>query len=175
MISYALRILGIGLAHRTKPDTGPFDPIVQRFVAWPWYCDQNLHINNAHYLTFMDYGRVAWLVRCGFISLVTDPDHTAVVVGLGITYRREIRWFSSFELETRVVGVEGRWCYIAQTFRQDARVAARGVLRIGVKGPDGMIDFESIWDEPAPPIDDDLRAFVDGADAQLHALQALDA
>lgn len=173
MLTYSLRVLRIGLAQKRLPKTGPFDPIVQKFRAWPWYCDQNLHVNNAHYLTFMDYGRVAWLVRCGFIKLVTDGDHTAVVVGVGMTYRRELRWFSAFELETRVVGVEGRWCYVAQTFRQGGKVAARGVLRIGVKGPDGLIDFERLW-EGAPPIDDDLRSFIQGADGQLHALNALD-
>lgn len=174
MLSYSLRVLSVGLRQRRKPPTRPFDPIVQTFRAWPWYCDQNLHINNAHYLTFMDYGRVAWLVRCGWISWITDRTHTAVVVGLSITYRREIRWFSEFELETRVVAVVGRWCYVAQTFRQGGRVAARALLRIGVKGPDGLVDFEQRWGRPDAPVDDEITAYIAAADAQLAACHERD-
>ena len=169
MIAYSLRILGIGVAHKLREPLGPYEPIVQRFRAWPWYCDQNLHINNAQYLTFMDYGRVAWLVRSGLAQRVFDGAHTALVASLGITYRREIRWFAPFELETRALGYEGRWLYVAQTFRQRGKLSARAVLRIGIKGPEGLVDFAQFWGEPSPPIDGDLRAFIEGADAQFHA------
>lgn len=172
MLSYSLRAIGYGLHQKLQPETSPFTPIVQSFRAWPWYCDQNLHINNAQYLTFMDFGRISWLVRSGFLRRFIGED-TAMVVGLGMTYRREIRWMTKFDLETQAVAVEGRWVYVAQTFRQNGKVMARGIVRVGVRGKSGLLDLEDVWSEKPPKPDADLRAFIAGADAQVHATAAL--
>ncbi len=172
MIAYSLRVLRAGLAEKLKPSTTPFEPIVQTYRAWPWYCDQNLHINNAQYLTFMDYGRVSWLVRSGLIGRFLGPDNQALVAGLGMTYRREIRWFSEFQLETQAVAVEGRWLYVVQTFRQDGKVSARGVVRVAVRGRDGLQDLEKSFGEDPPRPDAEMRLFIEGADAQVRTTSA---
>lgn len=164
MISYVVRIVGRGLLHARKARTAITDPLQQRYRAWPWYCDQNLHVNNAHYLTFMDYGRVVWFVRSGVLARARRDGLRPMVAALAITYRREIRWFASFELTTRAVGVDGRWIYIVQEFWRGEKVAARALVRMGVSGPDGLVDVAEWLGTEPPDLPDDVRAWATAAD-----------
>ena len=155
MIPYTLRIFAVGLRNRLGPRIPPFDPVLQRFRAWPWYCDQNLHINNAQYLTVMDFGRVAWLMRTGMWDALSARSAVAPAAGINITYRREIRWFSRFELETKVAGTDGRWLFLEQTFRQRGRVGARALVRVGFRSPNGLLavaDVLGAEQQPTPEV-----------------------
>ena len=171
MISYITRVFSRGLLHATKPPTELSEPLVQSYRAWPWYCDQNLHLNNAHYLTFMDYGRVIWFVRSKFFHKSRAAEYRPLVAGLGITYRREIRWFSRFDLHTQAVGVDGRWVYIVQEFRQRGRVAARATVRMGVSGPDGLVDVAEWLGTDPPVLPDDVVAWATSADVSAAAIR----
>lgn len=172
MVSYVLQILTRGYFESRKGPVGVFDKLTQSYRAWPRYCDQNLHVNNAHYLTFMDYGRVIWFVRSGVWDRVRSDDYRALVAGLGITYRREIRWFTKFQLETQVVGVEGRWIYLVQEFVQNGKVAARATLRVGISGPDGLVDAQEWLGAEDAVLPDDVRAWAIAGDAAASAISA---
>jgi hypothetical protein len=63
MIRYVSRISAIAIRHSFGPAIALSQPDEAAFRAWPQYCDQNVHLNNAHYLTFMDYGRIRWMAR----------------------------------------------------------------------------------------------------------------
>jgi acyl-CoA thioesterase FadM len=164
MLSYSVRAFTAGLRAATSDHVDPYAPVVQRFVAWPWYCDQNLHINNAQYLTFMDFGRIAWLVRIGLWRTL-GADRRALVAGLGMTYRREIRAMQPFELHTQVAAGDDRWAYVVQSFMVDGGQAARGIVRMCFRGPDGLIPVGALLGAPPPPPTDEVRAWSEGVDA----------
>ena len=166
MITYTIRLLVRGVRDRRRARLSVYDPVVQRHRAWPWYCDQNRHVNNAHYLSFMDYGRLEWLIRTGLFVPVVRGTETALVAGLGMTYRREIRWWSVFELRTQALAVEGRWIYLEQVFSQAGRDVAKGLVRVGFRDLEGLVDLQSRLPR-SPPVQPSLRRWIDGADAQL--------
>lgn len=171
MISYITRVVAKGLVHSRRPRTEISTPLRQRYRAWPWYCDQNLHINNAHYLTFMDYGRVVWFVRSGVLQRARRDGLRPMVAALSITYRRELRWFARFELETECVGVEGRWIYIVQQFHQRGKIAARALVRMGVSGPDGLIDAADWLGADVPELPLDVREWSTAADTSASMIR----
>ncbi len=172
MVSYISQLFARGFLGSRKGPSGVFEKLTQTYRAWPRYCDQNLHVNNAHYLTFMDYGRVTWFVRSGVWDRIRSDGYRALVAGLGITYRREIRWFSKFELETQVVGVQGRWVYLVQEFVQSGKVAARATLRVGITGPDGLIDAQQWLGADEPILPSDVEAWAASGDATAAIISA---
>lgn len=148
---------------------GPLDldaADVRSFRAWTPYCDQNLHLNNAHYLTFMDYGRIAWLTRIGLMKVVVKERIPLLLGGSAVTYRREIPHLAPFELTTRSAGFDEDWLYCEQTFRlEDGRVAARGLVRAAVryrgerKPPAFLLERAGI-EAPRPPLSEEVRAWI---------------
>ncbi len=138
-------------------------PHVRTFRAWTPYCDQNLHLNNAHYLTFMDYGRIAWFVRIGLLQQVVRDRIPLLLGGSTVTYRREIPHLAKFTLTTENAGFDDEWFYCQQTFRlMDGRVAARGLVRAAVrhdgerKPPRYLLDRAGIHIASAPLSDEIL-------------------
>jgi acyl-CoA thioesterase FadM len=65
--------------------------------------DTSLHMNNGRYWTLMDLGRADMMLRSGLWRAVLRERWTPVVSAAKIRFRRELRPFRSFVLETRMV------------------------------------------------------------------------
>jgi acyl-CoA thioesterase FadM len=107
-----------------------------RFRVWPTDLDVSLHMNNGRYLSLMDLGRVDLLVRSGLFRAVRERGWLPVLSGAQVHFRRELRPFQPFDLETRLLGWDGVWFTMEQRFltrAADGRdvVAAMAVLRGG--------------------------------------------
>ena len=147
--------------HRRGPL--PLDAADERtFVAAARYCDQNLHLNNAHYLTFMDYGRIGWLTRNGLMKHVVAARIPLLLGGVTIAYRREVPLGATFTLRTESAGWDTDWLYCAQTFvLADGRPAARGLVRAAVrhkgerKSPAFLLERLGVVGDP-PPLSDEI-------------------
>jgi acyl-CoA thioesterase FadM len=133
------------------------------FVAAARYCDQNLHLNNAHYLTFMDYGRIGWLARNGLMKQVVAARIPLLLGGVTIAYRREIPLGATFTLRTESAGYDTEWLYCAQTFLlEDGRPAARGLVRAAVrfrgerKPPSDLLERLGPLGPP-PPLSEEIQ------------------
>lgn len=85
------------------------------FRVWPLDIDTNLHLNNGRYLTFADLGRMDLLVRGGLLKKVLKEGLLPMLSGTAIRYRREIRPFQRFWLESRIV------CWRANAFVMEHR------------------------------------------------------
>ena len=85
------------------PRIGVFDEDVLRLRVWPQDIDFNLHMNNAHYLSFMDYGRVHLSAVTGILMPALKEEWAPLVGSLSITYRRSLGLFAAFTLSTRTL------------------------------------------------------------------------
>lgn len=74
-----------------------------RFRVWPSDLDVSLHMNNGRYLTLMDFGRLDFMVRGGLFKHIVKRGWTPVVSTALVRFRRELRCFQPFELETRII------------------------------------------------------------------------
>jgi acyl-CoA thioesterase FadM len=73
------------------------------FRVWPHDLDTSLHMNNGRYWTLMDLGRTDMMIRSGLWQPVLRHGWVPVVSAGQIRFRRELRPFRSFTLETRIL------------------------------------------------------------------------
>lgn len=145
MISYTLQILGhIGSAS-LQPDLRFDETDIAHFRAWPWLCDFNAHINNARYLTLMDWGRTRWITRSGFGKIWIKKRLQVVAAGSTIVFRRPIQLMEHFTLHTTIDSADERWLYFSQTFfDKNNKLAARALVRLAITKNGSPFSLEKI-------------------------------
>ena len=98
------RVIWLFLTAPFRPRlTPPFEVSRLTFRVWPLDLDTNLHMNNGRYLTLADQGRADLLLRSGLWRAVLKNGWLPMLSGSIIRYRRELKPFQTFELQTRVV------------------------------------------------------------------------
>lgn len=98
------RLFLYALLARFRPAIAPpFGVSRLTFRVWPTDLDTSLHMNNGRYLTLMDFGRVDLLVGMGLIGAVIKRGWTPILSAAKIRYRRELKPWRQFNLETRIV------------------------------------------------------------------------
>jgi acyl-CoA thioesterase FadM len=73
------------------------------FRVWPHDLDTSMHLNNGRYWTLMDLGRADLMIGSGLWRPVLREGWTPVVSAGQIRFRRELRPFQAFELQTRLL------------------------------------------------------------------------
>lgn len=124
-------------AWRRPALTDPAVAAVLNFRVTPLDLDLSLHMNNGRYLTLMDLGRLDFLVRTGLWRAVRSNGWTPIAGSIVIRYRRELRSFAPFRLETRLVSWAEASVIMEQAFvltdgPYAGQVAARALFKGGI-------------------------------------------
>ena len=103
------------------------------FRVLPTDLDLNGHMNNGRYLTIMDLGRLDHVLRSGLWRPIWQNGWAPMLGSAVIRYRREMRLFQRFTLETRIAAWSDTTAVMEQTFldRQRSAEGADGGARIG--------------------------------------------
>lgn len=107
------------------------------FRVWPTDLDVSLHMNNGRYLTLMDLGRLDMMLRSGLWKAVRNHGWTPIASAVTVRYRRELRPFQKFRLETRLLCWDETLVIMEQTFvidggGRDGQIAARALFKGGL-------------------------------------------
>jgi len=147
-----VRIPALAVRQRIRPlpRIGVFDEDVLRLRVWPQDIDFNLHLNNARYLSFMDYGRVRLSAATGILTPALREGWVPLVGSLSITYRRSLGLFVPFTLTTRTLCWDEKWFYMEQVFRSQEGLAAIAWVKGLFRARDGNVPPQSIVDMVAP-------------------------
>ncbi len=121
-------------ASRRPPLTLPDAASVLHFRVWPHDLDLSLHMNNGRYLTLMDLGRLDIMLGSGLWRAVLRHKWTPIASAITIRYRRELRPFQKFRLETRLINWDASNVVMEQIFLidggvRDGQVAARASVQ----------------------------------------------
>lgn len=134
--------------------------------------DSNVHLNNGQYLTFMDLGRLDIMARTGLWRAVVRHKWMPVVSGANIRFRKEIRLFEPFTLESRIVYWNEETSVIEQRFRfrkgpKKGILAATALVRVGLYDrsarkfvPMAQLMKEIGVDEQSPSLQPHVEAFL---------------
>jgi acyl-CoA thioesterase FadM len=114
--------------------------------------DINLHMNNARYLSVMDYARTHFLARIGLLEHILRSRWQPMVGAAWLTYRRSLPLFSRYMLASRLVCWDDRWFYIEQTFTGREGLAAIGWIKGVLRDKDGVVDPQQVIAGVAPGI-----------------------
>jgi len=115
----------------------PRDTSVLRFRVWFHDLDAIGHMNNGRYLTLMDLGRTDLMLRSGLLRAAIRHKWTPIASAILIRFRREMRLFQSFRIESRIVFWDAMVVVIEHVFiivggRHDGQAAARALFKGGL-------------------------------------------
>ncbi|WP_281278485.1 thioesterase family protein [Tessaracoccus massiliensis] len=84
-------------------------------------------------------------MRAGMWQKISERGWYPVVAGQTITYRKSLQPFQKFDLYTRLVGYDGPWVYVEQTFCVGETVYAHAVVRARfLKRTGGTVDAADV-------------------------------
>lgn len=99
-----LRALHLIITSFFRPRLDPVRDVSRlSFRVWPHDLDTSLHMNNGRYWTLMDHGRADIMIRSGLWRPILKHGWVPVVNAGQIRFRREMRLFQPFTLETRIL------------------------------------------------------------------------
>ncbi|HZB62818.1 MAG TPA: thioesterase family protein [Microvirga sp.] len=99
-----LRLLHLILASFVRRRLDPARDVSRlAFRVWPHDLDTSLHMNNGRYWTLMDHGRADIMIRSGLWRPILKHGWVPLVGAGQIRFRRELRPFRFFTLETRIL------------------------------------------------------------------------
>ena len=164
-----LRIPALVLRQKVRPlpRIHVLDEDVVRLRVWPQDIDFNFHLNNARYLSFMDYGRIHLMAATGILTPAIRHRWQPLVGSISITYRRSLGFLAPFDLSSRMLCWDEKWMYMEQVFRlNDGRLNDRrlndgrskdGLAAIAwvkglFRGAEGNVPPQKIVDLVAPGV-----------------------
>lgn len=109
--------------------SGPFEIVTTRFRVLPTDLDVNRHMNNGRYLSISDIGRFDLLRASGLWKELRRRGWYPVVASSTISYRKSLRPWQRFEVESRFLGVDDRNVYLEQRFVVGGEIYARLYVR----------------------------------------------
>jgi acyl-CoA thioesterase FadM len=131
---------------------GMLDEDCVRMRVMPNDIDFNLHLNNARYLSLMDFGRMRLLARAGLLDQIVRSRWMPLVGAVWVTYRRSLALFAAFSLTSRLVCWDDRWFYIEQTFTGADGLAAVGWVKGALRDAQGTVAPQKVIERVAPGI-----------------------
>jgi acyl-CoA thioesterase FadM len=173
-----LRLIWYVLTTWRRPALDPAQAVsVLEFRCSLLDLDTSFHMNNGRYLQLMDLGRLDFLVRSGLWQAVWRHGWTPIASAVAVRYRRELRPFAKFRLETRLVSWAEASVVMEQVFvltsgPQQGQVAARALFKGGIysRAERKFVDTGRLMREigvmaESPPISPEIEAFLkaDGA------------
>lgn len=104
-----LRVLHLLVTALFRPRLTPVDVSRLTYRVWPHDLDVSMHMNNGRYWTIMDLGRADLMLRSGVWRAMLREGWFPVVSAGKIRFRRELRLFQRYALETRIVTWADAW------------------------------------------------------------------
>ena len=142
----------------------PLDTARVGLRVMPSDLDLNGHMTNARYLSVLDLGRLDLLFRAGLLGLVIRRRWSPVVAGCDVRFRRALRPFERFWVDTRLAGWDDRWLYLEQTIHCRRGVAASALIRGGIVAGGERISPSTVIEASGftgqrPPLPDRVTAW----------------
>lgn len=124
-----LRLLLLLLSLPFRQRCEPLGPTRKRFIVWPPDLDVLMHVNNGVYLTMLDVARVDLLLRSGVGRRLWRTGFYPVVAAETIRFRRSLKLFQVFEVETAIIGWDEKAFIIQHRFLRGEELIAEAVVR----------------------------------------------
>ena len=88
------------------------------------------HVNNGVYFSLMDFGRWNMIFRNGVYDKSRKLGWYSVVVGETIKFRRSLKLWDKFSIQTQVIGHDEKNFFIQQKFLCKGDLMATGLVKV---------------------------------------------
>lgn len=101
---------------RFRSPVGFTEVCTTSFRVWPTDLDVLMHMNNGKYFSIMDLARVDLMIRAGAFSILSKNGIYPVVASESMKFKKSLKLFQKFNIQTQVVGWDERNFYLRQKF-----------------------------------------------------------
>ncbi|MDF1873961.1 acyl-CoA thioesterase [Vannielia sp.] len=157
--------------HRNDPDL-PLDGVHHStHRCWPWDLDFWWELNNGRTLTLYDLGRIPLAKRVGLLDVLRRERWGLTIAGSAVRYRRRIRAFQKFEMQSRAIGFDKKFLYLDQSMWRNGECLGQAVYRSAVTNAKGIVPPESLLaalgaEPPQMDLPDWVKAWIAAEDAR---------
>lgn len=99
------------------------------YRALPLDCDINRHVTNSKYYAFMDLGRIHLMASSGLLQEAMKRQWFQVLSATHMTFIKPIAFWKKFELNSRILCWDNKYCYFEHRFEAEGKVLAIGLCR----------------------------------------------
>ncbi len=159
-MKYYIRLLILLMVSPFRKPVPVLGPCVTKLRVWPNDLDVFMHMNNGAYLTIMDLARTDAVIRSGMMKELWKRKWYPVVAAETIRFKKPLKLFQRYEIETEVVCWDHKAFYLVQTFYRNEKFLAKAVVEARFLSMRGrkikaneiltMVDYS----EPSPPMPD---------------------
>lgn len=125
-----LRLIVVLIRTRLRGKAAPLGPCRVPFRVRLSDLDPLGHMNNGVYFSIFDLGRIDLMLRSGLYSRMRKHGWYAVVTAETGSFRRELKPFRKFELDTRVIGWDDRHLYFEHRMFTGGLLATNAVIQL---------------------------------------------
>jgi acyl-CoA thioesterase FadM len=131
-VNLFFRLFWLTLFSRFRTTVPVLGPCLTPFRCLPTDLDVLRHMNNGRYFSIMDLARVDLLIRSKIAAQISRNGWYPVVVAETIRFRKSLKLFARFQVETTVVGWDERAFILQQKFWTGDTCMAAAVVRARV-------------------------------------------
>jgi acyl-CoA thioesterase FadM len=140
-----LRLIWVVLTWRRRGRIGMLEASRVSFRVMPQDLDALLHVNNGRFLSILDLGRVDAMLRSGLAAKLRERGWYSVAAAATIQFRKSLTLFQKFDVETKVLGWDGKAFFVGQRFLRRGEVVAQAAIRARfLKRSGGTIDSAEV-------------------------------
>jgi len=92
--------------------------------------DLMFHVNNGIYFSYMDFGRWDAIFRLGIFDKIRKAGWYFVVASETMKFKKSLKLWDKFELETHIKGYDDRYFFIHQKFFLKGELVATGLVKV---------------------------------------------
>lgn len=138
-------------------------------MVLPFDLDFQCHMNNSKYLREMDFGRVYHLLFSNFYDTLLACGGKLLTIGAStIRYRRSLRLWERFSLQTRILCWVDNALYVEQRFVscRDGFISAIALLKMSTKGAtvEKTLEKLCVGRCPSPPFPPEVESWAEAID-----------
>jgi YbgC/YbaW family acyl-CoA thioester hydrolase len=105
------------------------------------------HVNNGVYFSFMDFGRWDMIFRNGVFGLSMKKGWYSVVAGETIKFKKSLKLWDKFQIETKIMGYDEKYFFIQQKFICRGELMATGLVKVRfLKRKGGTVSTKEVLD-----------------------------
>lgn len=154
------------LVHGRGRRLGLSEVHVSRHICWPWDVDPWMELNNGRTLTLYDLGRIPMARRSGMIGLLRQNGWGMAVAGASVRYRRRVRAFQRFTMQSAILGWDERFFYFQQTMWHKGEATSSLLCRLAMTDDKGILAPMNVaadlgWPETAPDLPEYVSEWIE--------------
>lgn len=116
------------------------------FRVFPTDIDIIGHMNNGRYLSYMDLGRINFMIRSDMFAKLNAESIYPVIASETVRFKKSIKLFQKFDLTTKILGWDDKFIYMKHRCMVNGEIYTIALVKAAFlrKNNKGLIDTKEL-------------------------------